>query len=750
MVSVDSVPVDSTPVVNWSQRAAHAVLAIAVLVLAVATFYGYLYGVAIAPLPRPPLEHNWTAIVGVLAGDGYAGARDGSAYDARFSDPFGIAVAPDGSVYVSDAGDAQRIRRIGSDGAVTSLAGSVTGFADGTGTAARFDTPSAVAIGPDDALYVADTGNNTIRRVTVAGVVTTLTGSRAAGYRDGLTLDAQFNGPVGVAVDASGRVIVADTYNDRIRAIGRDGQVTTIAGSGRRGYADGPAGDAQFDTPCGVAIDPQGTIFVADSGNGLIRRIDRDGTVATVDLLPEHFLLRPLGITLAADGQLYATDDRGRVIEITVNAGQRDADGAAHPTGEMRVLAGESPGFVNGAGTAARMRGLAGIAVSGDGHLVVADPRNAMIREITARGHAEVTPPSPPALHGGFDEAAFAEQPLIWPVDPMAGPHEITGTQGEARGAETMGRFHAGLDVHAAEGTPVRAVRDGVVTNPVSTAEFGTLNESLRIGGVTYVHLRAGRRPRSVPLGDARFVISRDDKGRIDQIRVRRGARFQSGDVLGTVNPFNHVHLNIGWPGEEINPLRFRIPFFEDTVPPTITAVHLLTVDGQPFDPTQGNAVAAAPGKSAAQRRRLAARSRAPLVVDQPVQIVVDTWDQVDGNEPQRRLGLYRLGYQILHKDGTPVAGFERPRETMRFDRIAPDPEAPSLVYASGSGIPFYARHATQFLYVVTNAFHDGHAAMGVWDPRPLAPGDYVIRVLAEDIRGNRAQRGMDLPVTVR
>jgi hypothetical protein len=102
----------------------------------------------------------------------------------------------------------------------------------------------------------------------------------------------------------------------------------------------------------------------------------------------------------------------------------------------------------------------------------------------------------------------------------------------------------------------------------------------------------------------------------------------------------------------------------------------------------------------------------------------------------------------LLRKDHTPVEGFEQPRLTLQFDRIAPDPEAPSIVYASGSGIPFYAGHATHFLYVVTNAFREGHATRGEWDPKGLAPGDYIIRVVADDIRGNRATS--DLPITVR
>ena len=185
--------------------------------------------------------------------------------------------------------------------------------------------------------------------------------------------------------------------------------------------------------------------------------------------------------------------------------------------------------------------------------------------------------------------------------------------------------------------------------------------------------------------------------------------------------------MNVGWPAEEINPLRFRLVQFEDRVAPTIAAIHLFALNGQ----------------------RLVAKPRAPLAVDQPVQVVVDAWDQADGNKTQRRLGLYVLGYQILRKDGTPVPGFEKPRETIRFDQLTPDPDAPSIVYANGSGIPFYGRRSTHFLYVVTNSLLDGRASKGVWDPAELPPGTYIIRVIARDIRGNEAVAGRDLPVVV-
>src|SRR5204863_9538930 len=132
--------------------------------------------------------------------------RDGEAYQARFTDPFGVAAAADGTVYVTDGIGSHRIRAISPDGRVTTLAGGTRGFADGVGADARFDTPSGVAAAADGTIYVADTGNSAIRRVARDGSVTTVAGNGTAGYQDGPAGAARFNGPVGVAVSASGRV----------------------------------------------------------------------------------------------------------------------------------------------------------------------------------------------------------------------------------------------------------------------------------------------------------------------------------------------------------------------------------------------------------------------------------------------------------------------------------------------------------------------------------------------------------------
>jgi hypothetical protein len=211
-------------------------------------------------------------------------------------------------------------------------------------------------------------------------------------------------------------------------------------------------------------------------------------------------------------------------------------------------------------------------------------------------------------------------------------------------------------------------------------------------------------------------------------MRVKRGARFTTGDTIATVNPFKHVHLNVGWPGEEYNPLLFRLVQFTDTVPPTIASggVKLYGADGQ----------------------RFAQRVNGRLIVSGAVQIVVDAWDQVDGNRPERRLGLYALGYEVLNGDGSPAPGFERAIETIRFDRLGAA-DAPRLIYAPGSGIPFYGERRTSFLYVVTNTYRDGVATAGLWDTTKLPPGDYTLRVHASDRSGNEAIANRDVAISI-
>jgi sugar lactone lactonase YvrE len=661
------------------------------------------------------LEREWPATVRVIAGDGVAGTRDGYADRARFSDPFGVAIAADGTVYVSDAGDSNRIRGISPDGRVFTLAGGITGFADGSGEGARFDAPSGLALDASGNLYVADTANNAIRRVTPEGIVTTIAGDGLAGYRDGPGRQARFNGPVGVAVDRLGRVIVADTYNDRIRIIATDGTVSTLAGAGVPGLIDGTGATAQFDTPCGVAADAGGSVFVADTGNGLLRIIDAAGAVSTHPSSFRTDLVHPLAVVVGVAGEIYLTDGRGRIVEISGNA--------------TRTLAGSAAGFRDGIGGDAQFRSPAGLAVASAGRLIVADAGNALVRAVAAPLRIELRAPASSRVNPRFDPERFAIQPLLWPIAPMEGPHEIAGTLGEARGGAGSERFHAGIDVREEEGALVRAIRDGVIAHPMAAGEFGSLSEWLRIGPITYVHIRAGRERGNEVLDAERFVPSYDEAGTLVRMRVKRGARFTSGDAIGSINGFNHVHLNVGWTGEEHNPLSFRLIHFEDSVPPTIArgGVQAFDENGQ----------------------RLTRRVRGRVVVSGRVQIVVDAWDQAEGNRPNRRLGVYDLGYQVLNGDGSPVPGFEAVRHTQRFNRVVTDPAAARLVYAQGSGIPYYNGRRTRFLYIVTNTFRDGVASAGFWDTTALAPGNYILRAWAADIRGNVATVNRDLRVTV-
>jgi sugar lactone lactonase YvrE len=648
-----------------------------------------------------PLDRHWTAVVTVLAGDGVAEPRDGEAHRARFADPFGVAVAADGAVFVADGIGSHRIRVLTPDGRVATLAGGARGFRDGSGAAAQFDTPSGVAVAADGTIYVADTGNHAIRRITRDGTVTTLAGDGAAGFQDGPAATARFNGPIGVAVNAAGRVFVADTYNDKIRVVEPDGRVVTIAEQ------------ADFDTPCGVAVDAAGYVYVADTRNRQIQQIDPTGSWA----IPFGFapLSRPIGIVVASDGDVYVTDERGGVV-------------ALHADGSSRIVAGSIPGFQDGPGLDARFRRPTGVAIAAPGQLIVADAGNALVRLVAAPSRLEFRAPPASHIEPQFDVEAFRALPLVWPVPPIEGPHEIAGTVGEARG-EGAERMHLGIDVRADQGTAVHAVRDGAAASPASLEAFGTLSETMAVGPLTYIHVRAGRARGDGMLDASRFVPTYDERGKLKDLRVRRGARFAAGEAIGTVNAFNHVHLNVGWSGEEYNPLSFRLPQFEDSVSPAIAprGIQLLDEAQQPI------------------KERLRGR----VVVRGPVQIVVDAWDQSNESRPGRRLGLYDLGYQVLQPDGTPASGFETVRHTMRFDRFTIDPEAARLVYASGSGIPFYGNRRTRFLYLVTNTLRDGVAARGFWDATLLPPGDYILRIWAADINGNVATANRDLAVSV-
>ena len=218
---------------------------------------------------------SFAGVVTTLAGSGYTGNADGTGSAATFSHPAGVAVDAAGNVYVADP-DSNVIRKVSPAGVVTTIAGSSkAGSANGTGSAAGFNQPMSLTADVAGNLYVADAGNNMIRNVRPSGVVSTRAGSITAGNADGTGTAAGFNYPSGVAVDATGNVYVADRNNDMIRKVSPAVMVTTLAGSVNAGSTDGAGSAASFNWPEGVALDAAGNVYVADRANNKIRKIGR-------------------------------------------------------------------------------------------------------------------------------------------------------------------------------------------------------------------------------------------------------------------------------------------------------------------------------------------------------------------------------------------------------------------------------------------------------------------------------------------
>ena len=311
-------------------------------------------------------------------------------------------------------------------------------------------------------------------------------------------------------------------------------------------------------------------------------------------------------------------------------------------------LPGPVIGFRDGSGSDARFRRLAGMAAAEAGGSSSPTRATRCVRAVTAVARSSARCPGRRCAAPRFDEEAFARTPLLWPVSPMDGPHEIAGTIGEARGAAGGERFHAGVDVRIEEGTPVRAVRDGTVMSPVSTGEFGTLNEWLRLGSVSYVHVRAGReRKRRCRhrAGLRRHLRRRGKAGagsRAPRHALRHRRRHRHRQPVQPRAPERRV-AGRGSEPAAAPPVAVQRHHRADDRGPRRALLQAKT--GRPFH------------GSAARRRRVSGR----------VRIVVDAWDQADGNRPNRRLGLYALGYEVLSPDGTPRAGIRSERPTARL-----------------------------------------------------------------------------------
>ncbi|HET9625090.1 MAG TPA: hypothetical protein VFP84_27170 [Kofleriaceae bacterium] len=369
----------------------------------------------------------------LLAGElSTAGNVDGLGVAARFIDPSGIAIDGVGNLFVADAGN-NAIRKIGLDGRVTTLAGSGSLYGDGTangvGRDARFNGPQGVAVDGMGNVFVADTGNHTIRKITPDGMVTTLAGGAGEpGTTNGTGSVARFTAPRALTVDAAGMIYVADTDNHAIRKVTPDGEVTTYAGSpGESGTANDTGTAARFRRPVGLAYDATGNLFVVDAGNYIIRKITPDRVVSTfagvagvsgnTDGAGANARFAGLGgLAIDGTGLIYVVDGQTlRTItpDGLVSTGDAhfaspdsvafDAAGTAYITdgdgvrrwtagGGLTAFAGatsaENPcSSTDGPGADARFCAPVGVAVDGADDIYVAESGNEAIRKITVDGN---------------------------------------------------------------------------------------------------------------------------------------------------------------------------------------------------------------------------------------------------------------------------------------------------------------------------------------------------------------------------
>jgi sugar lactone lactonase YvrE len=335
------------------------------------------------PVVASPPVWKTTLLAGTMGGGGFT---DGWGGRARFQLPGGVAVDRADNVYVADTAN-HAIRRISPDGSVDTLVGpGAAGAGDGAGASARFSAPFGVAVDETGNIFVADTVNNTIRVISPWGTVSPLAGlAGQGGSADGAGEHARFRNPWGLAVDDAGNVLVADMSNNTIRKITPAGVVSTLAGkAGVAGYADGSGTNAWFDAPYGVATDAAGNAYVADSANDCIREITPDGTVATLAGRP--------GYAGRADGnganarfsspQGLSVDDQGNIyVADTGNNAIRKIT----PDGDVTTLTGVAgaSGTNGAAGMVVRFNSPGGVAVDGAGNIFVADTGNQIIRKMT-------------------------------------------------------------------------------------------------------------------------------------------------------------------------------------------------------------------------------------------------------------------------------------------------------------------------------------------------------------------------------
>ena len=423
-------------------------------------------------------------MVSTLAGNQSSGSVDGIGTNARFDSPEGITVDASGYVYVADYYNSL-IRKISPAGVVTTLAGSaITGTADGTGAAAQFYGPWGICVDAAGILYVGEQSNNRIRKVTTdGGIVTTFAGS-IYGFADGVGVAARFDRPVGVALDATGNLYVADCNNNMIRKITSAAVVTRFAGSGLSGSTDAQGSAASFYQPSGVAVDAQGNVYVGDYRNHRIRKITPGGMVSTFAGSWDGYIDNtgiaaefsyPKGLAIDVMNNIYVADMyNNRIRKIS-------------PAGVVTTVAGSTYGYADGIGTNAKFYQPAALAVDAVGTIYVADCNNNMIRKITPFGYS-----ISPALPGGlsFDATTGSISGTPTAISPatqytikaenIAGSSTTTLSI-EVRNISTGVSYHSttGIRVYTNTGNQISVICPEIASGSVTATIYNTVGQKL-------------------------------------------------------------------------------------------------------------------------------------------------------------------------------------------------------------------------------------------------------------------------------